>query len=305
MGPAQISHPSVALLDDRGVVRVAGEDAAKLLQGVISNDMDLLAKQPAMHAALLTPQGKILFDFFVVNAGDAGFLLETGRDQVAGLIRRLAMYKLRAKAAITDVSDDYRVLAVWGPWRQKQEAMTGALWFSDPRLPALGWRILAPAQLASTIASASPGGTRAAADYHAHRIAQGVPQAGEDYDLGDAFPHEANFDQLNGVCFAKGCFVGQEVVSRMQHRASARKRIVPVAGERALQSGSEILAGTAVIGRIGSVADNHALALIRLDRAAQAKTNGDALVAGEVTIALRKPSWASVDLLQGAAAEGT
>jgi folate-binding protein YgfZ len=293
------------LLNDRGVVRVAGVDAAKLLQGVISNDMDLLAKQPVMHAALLTPQGKILFDFFVVNAGDTGFLLETGRDQVAGLCARLTMYKLRAKAEIADVSEHYRVLAVWGPWQPQDEEMEGALLFADPRLPALGWRVLAPAQLASTIVSATQLDVLAGTHYRAHRIAQGVPQAGEDYDLGDAFPHEANFDQLNGVCFAKGCFVGQEVVSRMQHRASARKRIVPVAGERALHSGTSILAGTALIGRIGSVAGKDALALIRLDRAAQARANGEALLAGDITVALRRPSWASVDLLQGAATEGT
>jgi tRNA-modifying protein YgfZ len=298
-----ITHPQVALLEDRGVVRVAGEDAAKLLQGVISNDMDRLATQPALHAALLTPQGKILFEFCVVNAGRDGYLLETGRDQVAGLTMRLTMYRLRAKATIADVSGQYRVLAVWGPWQTNGEEMGDAVWFCDPRLSALGWRILAPMGGASPIATARAGMCQEA-DYHAHRIQQCVAQAGMDYRLGDTFPHEANFDQLNGVCFTKGCFVGQEVVSRMQHRAIVRKRIVPVVGKSVLQAGCEVMAGTAVIGRIGSVAGSRALALIRLDRAAHARANGQELVAGGVGIALQNPVWATMDFLAGAAAEG-
>jgi tRNA-modifying protein YgfZ len=303
MHPPQTDAVKVALLSERGVVRVAGEDAAKLLQGVISNDILLLAKQPAIHAALLSPQGKILFDFFVVKAAD-GYLLETGQDQAASLAKRLALYRLRAKAEIGDVSCDYRVLAVWGPWPHNGGEMSGALCYPDPRLPALGWRILAPTARASAIAAATHAVDSPCADYHAHRIALGVPQAGQDYGLGDAFPHEANFDQLNGVCFAKGCFVGQEVVSRMQHRAQARKRIVLLEAETALRPGGEIFAGTAVIGRIGSVAGTQALALIRLDRAAQAQAKGEALMAGGVAVVLRKPAWARFDLIQGAAAEG-
>jgi folate-binding protein YgfZ len=276
----------IALLADRGVVRVAGEDAAKLLQGLITSDMELLTQQPALHAALLSPQGKILFDFFVAKIAD-GFLLETARAQAAGLAKRLAMYKLRAKVDIRDASDDFRVLAVWGEGPVSASETAGLLSFPDPRLAALGLRVLA----------AATGGTDATSEaYHAHRIGLGVPEGGRDYTFGDAFPHEADLDQLGGVSFTKGCFIGQEVVSRMQNRATVRKRVVPVTGEASLTMGADITAGTDTIGSIGSVSGLQALALLRLDRAAEAEAKGEPLRAGGVTIALRKPSWAEFEL---------
>ncbi len=281
-----MSSVKMALLSDRGVVRVAGEDAEKLLQGVVANDMALLTRQAAMHSALLAPQGKILFEFFVVKAPD-GFLLETGSGQVAGLVKRLGMYKLRAKVTITDASAEYRVMVVWGPSPQSPGGTTGTISYADPRLPALGLRILADASFA-----AAPNGFDASEqDYHAHRIILGVPEAGKDYVLGDAFPHEANMDLLNGISFTKGCFVGQEVVSRMHHRAAARKRIVVVEAQGPLQPGSDILAGTATIGRVGSVAGNRALALLRHDRATEANDKGEPLTAAGVAIEVRLPDY--------------
>jgi len=294
MAPAQI-----ALLPDRGVVRVAGEDAEKLLQGIITNDMGLLATQPAIHAALLTPQGKILFDFFVIKA-PGGFLLEIAKEKVAELIKRLQMYRLRAKVEIADTSTAHRVFAVWETPQGPTE-IAGSVSFPDPRLPELGWRILADTASASAIAA-----TDAAPEaYHAHRIALGVPEGGKDYAFGDAFPHEADFDLLNGVSFDKGCFVGQEVVSRMQHRGGARKRIVPVDGDAPLASGAEVTAGSAVIGTIGSVAGRQALAMVRLDRWAEAKAKGEPLRAGGVPIILRQPAWATFDPTAGATAEAS
>jgi tRNA-modifying protein YgfZ len=290
----------IAELADRGVVRVAGEDAGKLLQGVITGDMDLLARQPAIHAALLTPQGKVLFEFFVAKTAD-GYLLETGADQAAALAKRLAMYRLRAKATIEDASTAYRVLALWGSSAQSPSEAVGAVSFADPRLPALGHRILAEAAHASV----SHGADATAADYHAHRVALGVPEAGKDYPLGDTFPHEADLDQLAGVSFSKGCFVGQEVVSRMQHRTSVRKRVVPIEaiGPGVLATGSDITFGTATIGKVGSVAGRRALAMLRLDRAAEAAAKGEPLLAGGVEIAMRKPEWATFDLAPASAAE--
>jgi hypothetical protein len=287
----------IAALPDRGVIRVHGADATKLLQDIITTDMSLLDGQPAVHAALLTPQGKILFEFFVVPT-DGGYLLETGADQVAGLIKRLAMYKLRAKVEISDVGGDYRVLALWGESPPSFVGMSRTLSFPDPRLPALGTRILTEALLAPDGAFAADGADASAADYHAHRIALGVPEAGKDYALGDTFPHEADMDQLGGVSFTKGCFVGQEVVSRMQHRAHVRKRVVPVeavAGHD-IPSGADVVTGTAVIGKIGSVAGRKGLALVRLDRAAESKAKGQPLKAGDIEIVLRKPDWAAFDL---------
>jgi len=285
----------IALLPDRGVVRVSGADAEKLLQGVITNDMDLLARQPAIHAALLTPQGKILFEFFVVKAPD-GFLLETARDKTADLAKRLAMYRLRAKAGIEDASDGYKVLAAWGDAPDRLEQSADAISFQDLRLPALGVRMLAEAKLAAGVASAADNIDAPADAYHAHRVALGVPEGGKDYAFGDAFPHEADLDQLNGVSFTKGCFIGQEVVSRMQNRGSVRKRVMPITGEAPLVQGAEITVGPAVIGSVGSVAGRQALALVRLDRAAEAEAKGEALLAGGVRIMLRKPPWATFDL---------
>ena len=275
-----------ALLPDRSVIAVTGPDAEKLLQGVITNDMALLADQPAIFAGLLTPQGKILAEFFVAKAGD-GFLLDIATAQAGELVKRLALYKLRAKVDIRDATAEHAVLAVWGSETQ------GMVSFPDPRLPALGLRVLAE--------TGTTNGTNAAlTDYDVHRIQLGVPEGGKDYAIPDTFPHEANFDLLNGVSFTKGCFIGQEVVSRMQHRGTARKRIVIIDGEGPLTSAAQITAGPATIGAIGSVAGSQGLALIRLDRAEEAKTKGVGLAAGETRITVRMPGY--MKLPAGAAA---
>jgi folate-binding protein YgfZ len=163
----------------------------------------------------------------------------------------------------------------------------------------LGARILlGPGSAAETASHFGINATEA--DYHAHRIALGVPEGGKDYAFGDIFPHDANFDLLNGVSFTKGCFVGQEVVSRMQHRAAARKRIVIIEGDAPLASGSEITAGPSTIGTIGSVAGNLGLALVRLDRAEEAQSKGEPLAASGSPVRLRLPEY-----LEAAAAAST
>ena len=290
----------IALLPDRGVVSVTGEDAGKLLQGVITNDMGLLESQPALHTGLLTPQGKILFDFFVVRASD-GFLLETARDKAAALADRLMLYKLRAKADIRDVSSDYTVAAIWGGTYQPRGHGKSPLLFVDSRLAGLGSRELVT--IGSDWALANEQADSATRDeYHAHRIGLGVPEGGKDFVFGDAFPHEALFDQLNGVSFTKGCYVGQEVVSRMQNRGTARKRVVPVVGERALpEPGAAIAAGGIEIGTLGSVAGARGLALVRVDRAGELADRGETLRAGVVPVRIALPSWATFSLAKAAA----
>jgi len=182
---------------------------------------------------------------------------------------------------------DFAVAACWGASPQVPD---GVIAFADPRLPELGMRLLLPpgADLpALDCAAASEG------DYHARRIGLGVPEGGRDYSYGDAFPHEAMFDQLDGVDFEKGCFVGQEVVSRMEHRGTARKRIVMIEGEGPLpESATEITAGPTAVGTLGSVSGTSGLALLRLDRAEEAKARGDQLRAGEVAVTFSVPSWA-------------
>jgi len=295
-----MADTKIALLPDRGVVTVAGEDALKFLQGLITNDIDQAAAGSAVHAGLLSPQGKILFDFFVVPTAD-GYCLEAARSKTSELAERLKMYKLRSKVDIADSSADYTVAAIWGgPYAPRGEGKP-PVWFADPRLPQLGYRELAT--LRSDWALGGEDCTSATQDeYHAHRIQLGVPEGGKDYAFGDAFPHEALFDQLNGVSFTKGCYVGQEVVSRMQNRGTARRRIVPVAADAALpDAGAAITAAGVDIGTLGSTAERRGLAQLRIDRAAEFIDKGETLHAGSVPVRIDIPAWATFSLANSAA----
>jgi hypothetical protein len=282
-----MSQCNAALLSDRAVVRVVGPGAHAFLQGLITNDINKAKPGSAIHAGLLTPQGKILIDFFVVPAAD-GFLVDAPKSKAAELVRRLGFYRLRAQVQIVD-DPSFTVAAAWGRAPQLPE---GAVAYADPRLPELGQRILL---LAGTNAGDLGCALATEDEYHAKRIALAVPEGGRDYAYGDTFPHEAMFDQLDGVDFKKGCFVGQEVVSRMEHRGTARKRIVGVEGEHPLPpSGTEIMAGSTPIGTLGSVSGRSGLALLRLDRAEEAQAAGLPLRTGDMTIALRIPAWAHI-----------
>jgi folate-binding protein YgfZ len=245
-----------------------------------------VSEDTAIHAGLLAPQGKILFDFFVLADGD-GYLLDCASVQAAALMQRLNFYRLRAKVEIGE-EPSLSVAAAWGD--EVPKLPDAAHVYPDPRLPTLGFRILLPKS-----ANAADLGCAVVteADYLATRIALGVPEGGRDYAYGDTFPHEAMFDQLAGVDFDKGCYVGQEVVSRMQHRGTARKRVVGIEGEAALPaSGTFIVAGATPIGTLGSVSGTSGLALLRLDRAEEAKGAGQPLRAGGVTVEVRIPAWA-------------
>jgi folate-binding protein YgfZ len=283
-----MSHCQAALLSDRSVLRVTGPDTHKLLQGVITNDLNRVQHGSGIHAGLLSPQGKILFDFFVVAAGD-GFLIEVAKDKAAEFVKRLGFYRLRAKVDIAEEPS----LAVAAAWGGEPSMPEGTIAYRDPRLPELGVRVLLPAGEAI----AGLGCTAAAeADYHALRIRLGVPEGGRDYVFGETFPHDALFDQLNGVDFEKGCFVGQEVVARMQHRGTARKRVVPVEGDAPLIAGTDVEAGGIPIGPIGSVDGAFGLALLRLDRVEDAVSKGAPLMAGATRITARRPGFAKFDV---------
>ncbi len=302
-----------ALLPDRGVIKIAGEGARTFLHGLVTADILNLKVGHARFCALLTPQGKIISDFIVAEApakDGGGFFLDTPRERVAALVEKLNLYKLRAKVIVEDLSLVLGVLASWdgaSPLRldpQAQEATDrpapegGAqrpigLSYPDPRAPALGIRTMLPPHLAAS-ATSNLGATLVGADqYEAHRIALGIPRGGLDFGYGDAFPHESDMDQLGGVDFEKGCYVGQEVVSRMQHRGTARTRAVPVRFAGAEPgAGAAVTAGDRQIGRIGSTADGRAVALLRLDRVAEALSRGEPLMAGGTVIHLVKPDWA-------------
>ena len=285
----------VALLPDRGVVKVAGDDARGFLNGLVTNDIAKVAPGKPRFAALLTPQGKIIVDFIVAEApgnDGGGFFLDCPRALASALVEKLNFYKLRAKVICEDLSNVLGVMAIWDGTAESEYGLS----YPDPRLPALGSRIMLPPHLAGE-AAADLGGMLAGADaYEAHRIALGVPRGGLDFIYGDTFSHEADMDQLNGVDFGKGCYIGQEVVSRVEHRASARSRVVPIVyDEFAPSSGLPVMAGDRQIGTLGSTAKGHGLALVRLDRIGDALAAGATIEAGGIAIRAVKPAWAKFD----------
>ena len=276
---------SYSVLEDRGPVRVGGAEAGPFLQNIVTVDIDRIAADRAAYGGLLTPQGKVLFDFIIYRNGD-GFLLDTRRDSAAELAKRLVFYRLRAKVEIADLSATHHVVAAWG----SDEMSSGAISFvRDPRLPALGFR-----GVATTTPPDLSGWTRVDQEaYHAHRIGLGVPEGGVDFVYGEAFPHDADMDQLGGVDFHKGCFVGQEVVSRMEHRGTARRRIIIAEAAELLPApGTPISADGKVVGNLVSVSGRRGLAQVRIDRAKDALDAGLAMTAGDVALSLRIPDWA-------------
>jgi folate-binding protein YgfZ len=280
-----------ALLPDRGVIKVAGDDARHFLNGLLSNDMGKVTPGNARFAALLTPQGKIIVEFIVAEAepdDGGGFFLDCPRALAPALKDKLAFYKLRAKVTVDNLSEALGVMAVWGGAGLSEFGLS----YADPRLAALGSRTILPPDLVAEAAADLSATLADAEAYNAHRIALGVPRGGEDFIYGDTFPHEADMDQLAGVDFEKGCYVGQEVVSRVEHRGSARSRVVPVAYEFAPASGQPVMAGEKEVGTLMSTAKGHGLALVRLDRVADALAAGTPLLCGNLPIHVVKPDWA-------------
>lgn len=286
-------------LDDRGLLSVGGPEARAFLQGVITNDIARVDRSRAIYAALLTPQGKFLFDFIVHDDGADGVLLDTDRSRLPDLARRLTMYRLRSKATIADLSESLAVTALVGEDAAAAVKLypgAGNAWRDgattcciDPRLARLGARIVHPRDQPV----ARPGfdaGTLE--DYQAHRIALAVPEGGSDVLVDKSFILESNFEELNAVDFGKGCYVGQELTARTKFRGTVRRRLFGVTADGPLPApGTPITAGSAEIGEMRSAVDGRGIALIRTDRLAEA---GDTpLLAGDVRITPVKPDWAA------------
>jgi tRNA-modifying protein YgfZ len=284
-------------LPNRGVVKVAGDEARAFLDTLVTSSMDGVAEGKAIHTALLTPQGKIITDFFVTEAAaddGGGFYCDVPLVSVAELAKRLTFYKLRAKVSVENLSETLGVIAVWGG---TADIAGLGLAFADPRLPALGYRLIAhKTQIEAVIAEAGAA-PAPLDDYHAHRAHHGIGEVAFDFALGDAFPHEINMDQLHGIDFKKGCYVGQEVVSRMQHRGTARTRLVQLRYNEGFvaSSGVPVMAGEKALGTTGTAANGIGLAMIRLDRAAEAMAAGIAITAGGVPATVIKPAWWTAD----------
>ena len=266
-----------ALLADRRLIRVSGTGAEEFLNNLITADVENLPEGEARAAALLTPQGKILFDFLIWRDG-GDYLIETGAAEQDALLRRLTMYKLRA------------------PVDLKAETVEGVSVFWNETAPTAGIRDGRFGKAGIDlyrIPGASASGDIAA--YDALRVEHGIAQSGRDYALQDAFPHDVLMDVNDGVSFRKGCFVGQEVVSRMKHRGTARRRVVTVSAEGALPaSGTEITADGKPVGTLGTVSGNRALAIVRVDRIADALASGTPLLAETVPVTVALPAWSGL-----------
>ena len=282
-----MTESSIALLPDRGIVEVEGSDAVEFLQSLLTNDVEQANLTRAVFSGLLTPQGKILLDFLIHSPSPDRYWFDCPRGLAADLAKRFTLYKLRAKVTVADRSAEMAVAVGLGE-AGDGEAPSAIAAFADPRHPAMPRRYFLAAS-----AALSDG----AAAYHGARIALCVPEGGLDYRYGEVFPHEVCYDVLHGVDFEKGCYVGQEVVSRMHHRGVAKTRIVGVQASAQLPPmGTEITAGDHPVGAMGSSAGDLGIALIRLDRAEDAVRQGIPLRAGETTLTLRRPEWANYDV---------
>jgi hypothetical protein len=255
------------ILGNRAVISVSGPEAKSFLQGLITNDIGQLAPDSPLYAALLTPQGKVLFDF-LLNEQDNAVLLDCAAGSAELLLRRLTMYRLRAKVELAWRDD---LVVYWNPQCS-----------GDPRLPALGQRAIAPR------GDANADDPR---DYLLHRLELGVPE-GTDFGSDKMFALDAGLEELRAISFGKGCYIGQELTARMKHRGTARKRLLPVIAEGSADlpsPGTEIRAGNLGLGEIVSVYGGRGFGLIRLDRWQEA---GDTDVcAGEQDIRIVKPAW--------------
>lgn len=266
---------STTHLNDRAVIRISGDDRRDFLQGLITQDIDRLSPDRAVFATLLTPQGKILFDFFIADTGES-FLLDCNAGAAPALAKRLTLYKLRAKVSV-EIDESLAVAASV----EKPDIDDGHV-FADPRLPALGYRAIVSASAASGNASG----------YHQRRIALGVPEFGQDFGSEEMFLLDVNYDVLNAVSYKKGCFVGQEVTSRMKRKGEVRRRtLIAAFDDPAPDKGSAIIAGESTLGELMSGANGKALALVRLDRRNKAADEGASLECDGRSLCLHFPDY--------------
>lgn len=268
----------VVTLDYRAFLSITGEEAEGFLQAVITTDLSAVGSHEAWPGALLTPQGKIHIEFLIGRI-ESGFLLETALADVETLAKRLTLYRLRAKASIDRLADEQVTLA----W---EDALPDA-GLRDQRFQRAG------VALSRVI---GPGGTDAISLYRTARMAHGISGGGEDGALTDYFPHDLLMDRNGGLSFKKGCYIGQEVVSRMQHRATARRRLVTVASDYALpNAGAPVLAAERDVGILVASEGNHGLAVVRIDKVGAAMAGGVPILVAGQPVGLRLPAWSGLD----------
>ena len=292
------------IAEERGLIAISGDDRTPFLQGLVSNDVSRVSADRAVYAALLTPQGRYLHDFFIAAIGDTLYLdCEAARRD--DLRRRLSIYRLRSKVTLADATAGFAVALLFGPdltarFGLDGEPGTAKPWeggvvYVDPRLPALGARAILPRAKAGEIlarAGSSPGN---AADYDRLRLSLGVPDGSRDLPVEKAILLENGFDELHGIDWQKGCYMGQELTARTKYRGLVRKRLLPVEIEGALPaSGTPVMVGDKEAGEMRSGADGLGLALLRLEHL------DDGLRCGDSRLKPRKPAWANISSVVGA-----
>jgi folate-binding protein YgfZ len=294
-----MSQSFIAPRSPRGLIAVSGEDRVAFLQGLVSNDVTRVSETRAIHAALLTPQGKYLHDFFVMALGDA-LLLDTEGERAADLKRRLSIYKLRSKIVLDDWSDRYAVWIAWGETALAAAGLElagdarpldGGVVLVDPRLADLGLRFLLPREAGDVPLRALGFVPGNAQEFEYARLSLGVPDGSRDLVVDKTILLEAGFEELNGVDWKKGCYMGQELTARTKYRGLIKKRLMPVVVDGPLpEPGTLVMAGEQEAGEIRSGQGDRALALLRLEAA---NDPAAILTAGGVRLTPAKPGWAA------------
>ena len=287
------------VLEDRGLLSLGGDDRATFLQGLISNDITKVAPERAVYASLLTAQGRFLHDFFIAER-DGTYLIDAEAARLDDLRRRLMLYRLRSKVTLAPVEDQV-VVALFGDGALqalglgdtpgRATAFAGGIAYVDPRLAGLGARaVLSCERLEAVTAAGFVASDRVA--YDRLRLSLGVPDGSRDLPVEKALLLENGFDELNGVDWKKGCYVGQEVTARMKYRALVRKRLLPVRLEGELPApGTPVVLDGEDAGEMRSAAGGWGLALLRLDVVEKAEREGRSLSAGPASVTPLKPSW--------------
>ena len=284
-----MSARQFSLSPHRSVIAIGGPDRVEFLQGLISNDTTKVAPGRAIWAALLTPQGRFLNDMFVADGGDGTLLLETERERAAALAKKLSLYRLRSKVTVEDRGKSLEVAVAYGPDATTTLPIDGAIAaFVDPRLGELGIRVIAPAGTAATLLQSHGFSAAPLQSYDELRLTLGVPDGSRDLVVDKALLLENGFDELNGVDWQKGCYMGQELTARTKYRALIRKRLFPVKVEGALpEPGAPVHLGDQEVGELRSGVGDRALAMLRVDAA----RSGQALSAGDTRLVPEIPGW--------------
>lgn len=277
--------------DNRGLLLLSGNEVDTFLQGLVSNDVTQADGTKAVYSALLTPQGKFLYDFFIIRT-DKGVILDCRADDIPAFSKKLKMYKLRSDVTLEDVSSDYQICALYGddldgllPAGTDQRVMEdGSIVYRDPRLVTAGLRLLA---LKSLDMSSLGAEIASEADYQHYRISLGLPEAPFDLITDKSILLESGFDELNGVDWKKGCYMGQELTARTKYRGLIKKRLVPIQINGEVSSGDDVMADGKVVGDVRSVQQSMGIAMIKLDALRQHSS----FDAGQAKVSVDLPDW--------------